>query len=84
MYDRESDKFGMCRNSDLIEELGQIDFVFSDKTGTLTQNKMVFKKCSVLNVCFGDPAFANEALSEDMLQSSKDKIQDYIYNQPNE
>ena len=36
MYDLETDKFGMCRNSDLIEELGQVDFVFSDKTGTLT------------------------------------------------
>ena len=47
MYDPETEKFGLCRNSDLIEELGQIDFVFSDKTGTLTQNKMIFKKCSV-------------------------------------
>ncbi len=49
MYDKETEKFGMCRASDLIEELGQIDFVFSDKTGTLTQNKMLFKKCTVNN-----------------------------------
>lgn len=54
MYDRETDKFGMCRASDLIEELGQIDFVFSDKTGTLTQNKMIFKKCTVNGVVYGD------------------------------
>ena len=53
MYDRESEKFGLCRNSDLIEELGQIDFVFSDKTGTLTQNKMVFRKCSINNQVYG-------------------------------
>lgn len=39
--------FALCRNSDLIEELGQVEFVFSDKTGTLTQNKMEFKKCQV-------------------------------------
>jgi P-type E1-E2 ATPase len=54
MYDKETEKFGLCRNSDLIEELGQIDFIFSDKTGTLTQNKMIFKKCSVNSKVFGD------------------------------
>ena len=46
----------VCRNSDLIEELGQVEFVFSDKTGTLTQNKMVFKKCFVGGQKVGEPA----------------------------
>jgi phospholipid-transporting ATPase len=32
------------QSSSLNEELGQIDYVFSDKTGTLTQNLMEFKK----------------------------------------
>jgi len=45
MFDVEDGKFALCRNSDLIEELGQVEFIFSDKTGTLTQNKMEFKKC---------------------------------------
>ena len=54
MYDAESEKYALCRTSDLIEELGQVDFVFSDKTGTLTQNKMVFKKCSVEGVIYGE------------------------------
>ena len=35
MYDKDTG-FAMCRNSDLIEEMGQVEFVFSDKTGTLT------------------------------------------------
>jgi phospholipid-transporting ATPase len=47
MYDDETKQFAECRNSDLVEELGQIDFIFSDKTGTLTCNKMEFKRCSV-------------------------------------
>ena len=55
MYDEEDGNFAKCRNSDLIEEMGQVEFVFSDKTGTLTQNKMEFKKCSVNNVVYGNP-----------------------------
>ena len=36
MYDKEVNAFAQCRNSDLIEEMGQVEFIFSDKTGTLT------------------------------------------------
>merc|ERR1712154_682090 len=35
------------KNSNLNEELGHIDYVFTDKTGTLTQNLMELSKCSV-------------------------------------
>lgn len=47
LYDKETKSFANCRNSDLIEELGQVEMIFSDKTGTLTMNKMVFKKCQI-------------------------------------
>lgn len=36
-----------CRALNISEDLGQIQQVFSDKTGTLTENQMVFKCCSV-------------------------------------
>lgn len=36
-----------CRNSDLIEELGQVNYVFSDKTGTLTKNQMTYRQSIV-------------------------------------
>lgn len=39
--------YSVCRNSDLIEEMGQVEFIFSDKTGTLTCNVMEFKQCSI-------------------------------------
>ncbi len=42
IYDTETG-FSLCRNSDLIEEMGQVQFIFSDKTGTLTCNVMEFK-----------------------------------------
>jgi len=50
------DERGGCdvRNSNILEELGQIHFIFSDKTGTLTQNKMIFKQFSVGNRVYHD------------------------------
>ncbi len=42
IYDPETG-YSLCRNSDLIEEMGQVEFIFSDKTGTLTCNVMEFK-----------------------------------------
>lgn len=54
LYYKEINKRANVRTSDLIEELGQIEFIFSDKTGTLTCNIMDFKKCSINGVIFGE------------------------------
>lgn len=53
MYDEVSDTPAMARTSNLNEELGQIKYIFSDKTGTLTKNVMLFKKCSVAGIKYG-------------------------------
>ena len=47
MFDEDTRTYSMSRNSDLIEELGQLEMFFSDKTWTLTQNKMIFNKCQI-------------------------------------
>lgn len=47
MYYDKSDTPAVCRTSSLVEELGQVEYIFSDKTGTLTCNQMEFKQCSI-------------------------------------
>uniref|UniRef100_A0A671W488 Phospholipid-transporting ATPase n=1 Tax=Sparus aurata TaxID=8175 RepID=A0A671W488_SPAAU len=59
MYYSETDTPAMARTSNLNEELGQVKYLFSDKTGTLTCNVMHFKKCTIAGITYGsfdDPA----------------------------
>ncbi|KAF5751968.1 hypothetical protein HS088_TW02G00987 [Tripterygium wilfordii] len=53
MYYEETDKPALARTSNLNEELGQVDTILSDKTGTLTCNSMEFFKCSVAGKAYG-------------------------------
>ncbi|KAA8544851.1 hypothetical protein F0562_019635 [Nyssa sinensis] len=50
MYDEASNTRFQCRALNINEDLGQIKYVFSDKTGTLTENKMEFQCASIWGV----------------------------------
>ena len=47
MYYEPADKPFQCRALNINEDLGQIEYVFTDKTGTLTENEMIFRCCCI-------------------------------------
>ncbi|KAI0086431.1 phospholipid-translocating ATPase [Irpex rosettiformis] len=56
MYYAKTDQYTLARSWNLSDDLGQIQYIFSDKTGTLTQNAMVFRQCSIGGRAYrGDP-----------------------------
>ncbi|ORX52482.1 phospholipid-translocating P-type ATPase [Hesseltinella vesiculosa] len=54
MYYAPTDTPAVARSSSLIEELGQVKYIFSDKTGTLTCNEMQFRQCSIAGLSYAD------------------------------
>ncbi|XP_069863695.1 phospholipid-transporting ATPase IK-like isoform X3 [Dipodomys merriami] len=53
MYYEPRDATAKARNTSLADQLGQVQYIFSDKTGTLTQNIMTFKKCCINGQVYG-------------------------------
>ncbi|XP_042541439.1 phospholipid-transporting ATPase IB-like [Dipodomys spectabilis] len=53
MHFQENNIYAMARTSNLNEELGQVKYLFTDKTGTLTCNIMTFKKCTIAGIIYG-------------------------------
>ena len=72
IYDEESG-FTLCRNSDLIEEMGQVEFIFSDKTGTLTLNQMIFKECCVNGKIFTSKEELKKQIIKKKWESKEDQ-----------
>mmetsp|Transcript_30768 Transcript_30768/g.50812 ORF Transcript_30768/g.50812 Transcript_30768/m.50812 type:complete len:1752 (-) Transcript_30768:131-5386(-) len=64
MYDEFTDTRTVARST-TVTDLGQVEYIFSDKTGTLTQNVMRFKRCSVDSLVFGAPIVKASPGAED-------------------
>lgn len=57
------------RNTNLPEALGRVDQLFTDKTGTLTVNEMVFKKVSMENI---------DDVTEQDVDNTKQRLSDLL------
>ena len=56
MYSKRKDQGCEVKNMSIIEDLGQLHYIFTDKTGTLTCNEMEFKSMCVGQVVIGPKA----------------------------
>ncbi|XP_062211171.1 phospholipid-transporting ATPase 1-like [Phragmites australis] len=76
MYDSSSGSRFQCRSLNINEDLGQIRYIFSDKTGTLTQNKMEFQQASIYGKNYGSSLqvtsdSSHEISTESLRQNSR-------------
>ena len=76
MYEPSTDTASNCKALNLCQEIGQVQYILSDKTGTLTQNLMKFKCCSVDSTIYGVPDEGVEWTGSDMAAASRDSPND--------
>jgi magnesium-transporting ATPase (P-type) len=73
MYNAKKERWSHAFTSTINEELGQVQYVFSDKTGTLTCNEMQFKIALIGNELYGDKSIIDEDSVVESSGGFKDK-----------
>ncbi|XP_043926242.1 phospholipid-transporting ATPase IF isoform X1 [Protopterus annectens] len=73
LYHEETDQRAQVNTSDLNEELGQVEYIFTDKTGTLTENEMQFRECSINGIKYQEinSRLVSEGMTADFLDGSR-------------
>ncbi|XP_050526509.1 probable phospholipid-transporting ATPase IA isoform X2 [Daktulosphaira vitifoliae] len=78
MYHEETDTPALVKSPNLNDELGQVKYIFSDKTGSLTKNIMELKFCSIAGKLYNERSW--NTLNYDMVnqQRTKDDIIEFL------
>ncbi|KAG1384199.1 hypothetical protein G6F61_000673 [Rhizopus arrhizus] len=61
MWDEASKSPCIPKTWTLSDDLGQVEYIFSDKTGTLTRNIMEFRECTIGGLRYGNNGFSPES-----------------------
>ena len=78
LYDRTTHQRPLVNNTSVIEDLGAVEYIFTDKTGTLTENKMKLQKIVIGNTIYGasessEDIYGDTTLTDLFLQNKEDQ-----------